>query len=147
MDVQVCSGMSTEPHLQPLTSERLGGATAIRGDEARLDIVADGLWGGRNECAFFDVRVINPYARSNCSENLQAMYRRHDNMKRRGYEQRIREVEHATFVPLIFSLTGGSGSSANSCLKRLASRLAEKWDFPYSQTIGWLRAKLSFALL
>ena len=144
---EVCSGVSTEPHLQNLTGEHLGGKTAIRGDEARLDIVADGLWGGRNERSFFDVRVINPYARSNRSENTQAMFRRHDSMKRRAYEQRIREVEHATFVPLIFSLTGGAGNSANSCLKRLATLLAEKWGFPYSQTIGWLRAKLSFALL
>ena len=42
--------------------------------------------------SFFDVRVINPYARSNRTENTQAMLSRHDNMKRRAFEQRIREV-------------------------------------------------------
>ena len=56
---EICSGVTTEPHLQILTSESLGSATAIRGDEARLDIVADGLWGGRRERSYFDVRVVN----------------------------------------------------------------------------------------
>ena len=144
---EICSGVTTEPYLQTLTSESLGGATAIRGDEARLDIVADGLWGGRRERTYFDVRVVNPYARSNRLESLPALYRRHEKMKRRAYDQRVREVEHATFVPLVFSLTGGAGISAAACLKRLASGLSDKWDQPYSQTIGWLRAKLSFALL
>ena len=144
---EICSGVTTEPYLQTLTSESLGGATAIRGDEARLDIVADGLWGGRRERTYFDVRVVNPYARSNRLESLPALYCRHEKMKRRAYDQRVREVEHATFVPLVFSLTGGAGISAAACLKRLASGLSDKWDQPYSQTIGWLRAKLSFALL
>ncbi len=89
---EICSGVTTEPHLQILTSESLVGATAIRGDEARLDIVADGLWGGRRERSYFDVRVVNPYARSNRLESLPALYRRHEKMKRRAYDQRVREV-------------------------------------------------------
>ena len=31
--------------------------------------------------------------------------------------------------------------------KRLASLLPEKWDQPYSATMGWLRCKISFSLL
>ncbi len=31
--------------------------------------------------------------------------------------------------------------------KRLATMLAEKWDQPYSTTIGWLRCTFSFSLL
>ncbi len=42
------SAEACPPHLTySVTSEHLGGATAIRGDESQLDIVADGLWGGR----------------------------------------------------------------------------------------------------
>ena len=54
--------MTTELNLQNLTSEKLKGATAIEENGGRLDIVADGLWGGKNECSYFDVhvRVINP---------------------------------------------------------------------------------------
>ena len=32
---------------------------------ARLDVAANGVWGGRFERTFFDVRVFNPFAKSN----------------------------------------------------------------------------------
>ena len=35
---------------------------------------------------------------SKCS-SLSAAYREHENIKRRAYEQRMREVEHASFTP------------------------------------------------
>ena len=59
----------------------------------------------------------------------------------------MREVEHATFTPLVMSVTGGMGKSATTFYKRLASMISEKRDTPYSQTINWIRCKLSFALL
>ena len=45
----VCHGVSTEPHLQPVDGEILRGASANTSDGARLDIAANGLWGGRFE--------------------------------------------------------------------------------------------------
>ena len=56
------------------------------------------------------------------------MYRKHESIKRRIYEERVREVEHGTFTPLVMSLTGGLGRAANVCYKRLASMLASKLD-------------------
>ena len=67
--------------------------------------------------------------------------------KKRAYDQRVQEVEHATFTPLVFSATGGLGIQANTFYKRLASLLAEKWDHPYSSTLCWLRCRLGFSLL
>ena len=32
-----------------------------------------------------------------------------ENIKKRAYQQRIREVEHSTFTPIVLSLTGGLG--------------------------------------
>ena len=66
--------------------------------------------------------------------------------KVRAYEQRIREIEHASFTPIVLS-TGGMGPCATTFYKRLADRLASKWNSSYSQTIGWLRCRLSFSLL
>ena len=63
------------------------------------------------------------------------------------YEQRIREVEHGSFVPLVLSVTGGMGRIATTTYKCLASLLSSKWNQPYSNTLGWLRCRLSFALL
>ena len=44
---------------------------------------------------------------------MASVYRRHKNEKRRGYQQRILEVEHDSFTPLVFSATGGMGPSSN----------------------------------
>ena len=67
--------------------------------------------------------------------------------KKRAYEQRIREVEHALFTPLVMSATGGLAKEATNFYKRLAPRLADKWDQPYNRTMNWLRYTLSYSLL
>ena len=67
--------------------------------------------------------------------------------KKRAYDQRIREVEHGTFCPLVFSCTGGMGRAAVATYKRLAALVAGKRDQPYSQIMGWIRCRLSFSLL
>ena len=62
---ETCHGVATEPSLQPITSETFQTASVNKQDGARLDIVANGFWGGVYERAFFDVRVFNPFAPSN----------------------------------------------------------------------------------
>ena len=76
-----------------------------------------------------------------------AMYRKHELLKKRAYEQRIREIEHASFTPLVLSATGGMANEATVFYKRLASCLAMKWDQPYSSTMSWLCCHLTFSLL
>ncbi len=122
-------------------------ATSITQDGARLDIAANGLWGGRHERTFFDVRVFNPHAPSNRNTQLSACYRKHERLKKRAYDQRVREVEHASFTPLVLSATGGMTNEATHFYKRLASCLANKWDHTYSSTMSWLRCRLTFSLL
>ena len=46
---EVCNYVCIEPTLQPLSGETLNGASAIIEDGARLDIAANGFWGGRHE--------------------------------------------------------------------------------------------------
>ena len=60
--------------------------------------------------------------------------------------QRIRDVERSTFCPLIWSTSGGAGPAATCFLKRLADKLSERTEEPYSTTVGWLRCRLGFAL-
>ena len=144
---EVCHDVCVEPRLQPLTGETLSTRSATTEDNARLDVAASGFWGGRFERAFFDVRVFNPYAPSNKTLPTATCYRRHEREKRRKYEERIREVEHASFVPLVMSCTGGAGPCATVFFKRLAAMQAEKHHSTYSTVMGLLRCRLSFALL
>ena len=143
---EVCHNVCMEPSLQPLTGEQLTGASGITDNAARLDIAADGFWGDCHERAFFDVRIFNPLARSN-NQPIQACCRKRENQKKRAYEQRVREIEHGSFTLLVLSASGGMGCAASVFYKRLASKLAEKTDSPYSTTLAWLRSTLSFALL
>ncbi len=55
-----------------ITNETLRGASAIKEDGARLDIAANGFWGGRFERAYryFDVRIFNPHAPSNRQQSI-----------------------------------------------------------------------------
>ena len=97
---EVCSNVAVEPTLQPLTGERLTHLTSNTEDGARLDVRAQGFWGDRHQSAFFDVRVFNPLAPSNCRSSLTSTYRQHEGLKRRAYEQRVREIEMGSFTPL-----------------------------------------------
>ena len=144
---EVCNDVCIEPELQPVTDEELTGSTANSRTGARLDIAANGVWGGTFERTYFDVSVFNPHAPSNRQTNLQSVYRKHEKIKKRAYEQRIREIEHATFTPLVLSATCGLAMEANTFYKRLASMLASKWDHNYSSTLCWLRCRLAFSLL
>ena len=96
---EVCHGVTIEPHLQPFSGESLLYHSAITEDGARLDIAMYGFGGGGFEKAFVDVRVFNPSTQSNCHRSLQSMYCKHEQEKRRQYDQQVREVEHASFTP------------------------------------------------
>ena len=143
---EVCSDVCIEPELQPITGEVLTGATSNVQDGARLDIAVNGFWGGQSERTFMDVRIFNPHAPSN-QQSLASCYRKQEAVKKRAYEQRVREIEHASFTPLVLSATGGMANQATVFYKRLASCLASKWDQPYSSTMSWLRCQLTFSLL
>ena len=143
---EVCHDVLVEPDLQPLTGETMTTYTTSNSTEgARLDIAVNGFWGGRYERTFMDVRVFDPHAPSNNNTNISNCYRKHENEKKRAYEQRIRDVEHASFTPLVFSATGGMAKQSTTFYKRLASLLADKWDHTY--TLYRLRCRLSFSLL
>ena len=85
---------------------------------------------------FPDVRVFHPNAQSNQSSNLTAIYRNHEAEKKRVYGQRVREVEHASFTPLVFSSTDGMGREAAVVYKRIASLISLKRNCHYSHTIA-----------
>ncbi len=138
---EVCHDVCVKPHLQPLSGEALNGATAIATDGARLDVAVCGFWGGRHERAFFDTRVFNPLAQSNC-HSIASCYRKHEHAKKRAYDQRVSEVEHGTFSHSLLVVWGRQQQ-----YKRLASMLAQKRDQSYSSTLSWLRCSLNFSLL
>jgi len=60
------------------------------------------------------------------------LYVTNEQEKRRAYDERVREVDRTCFSLLVFSASGGIGTSATTVYKKLASMLADKWVLNYS---------------
>ena len=145
MLAEVCKDVKKEPELQPLTGEELRYKTANTDQRARLDLSARDFW-NRGERAFFDIRVFDPVAPSYINQSLEAAHKRQENDKRRCYEERVINVEHASFTPIIFTIAGGMGKAAQKVFQRLADMLAESRGQPKCLVVAWMRCRLSFSL-
>ena len=55
---EACHEVEVEPHLQPVTGEKFILTSSNTEDGARLDISANGFWGGRCEKTYIDVKVL-----------------------------------------------------------------------------------------
>ena len=140
----VCHDVEVEPHLETLTGEVLS-SSANSSDEARLDFSARGF-SQKGQKAFFDVRVFNPFPKSHLNQKLDTAFESNENEKKRTYNQRVIEIEHGSFNPLVFTPYGGTGREAERFMTELA-QLAERKNMTYNTIIHWLRSKLSFNLL
>ena len=112
-----------EPELHPLSGESLKNRMANTEDHARLDIAANGLWDGRYERNFVDVRVFNPHAPT----NKHTYFSLHTELTKNEEESISTES-----APVVLFATGGMANEATFFYKRIASLLALKWDQPYS---------------
>ena len=122
--------------------------SAITTDNAHVDIRANGFWTGAQD-AYFDVRVFHPNTPSNAG-SISSAFKKHEDVEKRAYGQRIRQIEQGVFTPLVFSSTGGIGREATIFYKRLADLLAHNRDKPYIYPVimGWLiKMHASYPLL
>ena len=95
----------------------------------------------------FDVRVFNSHAPSHRHSHLVSCYTKHEVLKKRQYDERVGEIEHASVTSLVLSATGGMANEATVSYKRLALCLATKWDQSYGATMSWLHCRLTISLL
>ena len=130
---KICKDVESEPHLTPLTNERMDHRTANTDDESRLDIKARGFW-RRGQTAFFDVRVTHVNSPSQKNQATPKIFRAHEQAKKREYMQRVLDVEHGSFTQLVFGTNGGLGKECDQFLVALAEKLSRKCDEKYSQT-------------
>ena len=138
--------MAIEPPLQPLNGETLVPVSAYCRDDARADICARGFW-GRQQCAFFDIRMFHPNAPSYRQTQVGSLFCRYELEKKLEYGDCVHSVESASFTPLVFSTVGGLGREASILYSRLADLLAIRYATQYSQMLSWMRCTISFSLL
>ena len=77
------------------------------------------------QVAFFDVRVFNPTAKRYVNQELRKSYEVNEKEKKRQYNERILQVEHGNFNPLIMSTTGDMGRKSRMFYARLSEVISE----------------------
>ena len=78
---------------------------------------------------------------------MEQIYRQNELEKKRLYNDRVLQVEKASFVPLVFTTYGGFGPECTKLNKRLAELIAAKRNESYPLVIKHIRTRLRFSLL
>ena len=104
-----------------------------------------GVWLPQAE-ALFDVRIVDTDAQSYRGRTPKDVLKSAEKEKKAKYGAACEE-RHALFTPLCCSVDGMLGGEAEVFVKVIGERLASKWDQSYSEVMGWIRSRLSFAIL
>jgi hypothetical protein len=113
--------------------------------ELRGDLAVHGFW-TKSQTAIFDVRITDTDQPSNRNTDPAKVLLRHEKEKKDKYGA-LCIARRRTFTPLVFSIDGLLGKEAKAASKRLASILAGKWKRSYSELCGFVRSRLSIALI
>ncbi len=65
----------------------------------------------------------------------------------KAYNDRILQIEKGSFVPLVYTTSGGMGPQCQKTHKRIAELVAEKRNEKYTDVINHIRTRLRFSLL
>ena len=68
---------------------------------------------------------------------------KHEQQQKRNYNRRIMNIEHGTFTPLFFSVSGGMGKECSMFHKRVAERLTIKTGERYKKIISTIQCVIS----
>ena len=139
-DVQI------EPILTKLTGEELRYKTGKVEDDARVDVSARNFWRFGDK-VFLDIRIFNPIADTHLKKSLKEAHEANEQEKKRQYNDRIQNVEHGFFTPLVFSCFGGMSHECKMFFKHITNLIADKRNETYQNVTRWIKTKISFALL
>ncbi len=143
---EVAFDVKIEPGLENVSKNVKLAPGSITEDNARSDVSARGIFSS-HELTYFDVRITNPISPSNKKLKLCDVYKKNEKEKMRHYNDRILQVEKASFVPLIYTTTGGMGPQCERTHKRIAELVAHKRKEQYADVMSHIRTRLRFSLL
>ena len=116
-----------------------------RVDEARGDVKIHGLWDKGSDC-ILDIRVTDTDAKSYIPYTSRKVLERAAKEKKDKYLAPCLE-RRRSFVPLIYSVDGMACKEAKAFERRVASLMASKWDRQYSEMVGFVRGRMSLAVI
>ena len=115
-------------------------------NEARLDVSARGFW-VPGQRVFCDVRIFDLDAQRYRNTEIKKCYSRNEIEKKNKYNERVLEVENASFTPLVFSTRGGMGRECKKFYQHLSEMIASKRNVTTADAMTYVRTRLSFSLL
>ena len=140
-----CRDVKVEPGMIPVNASHYKRST-ITQDDARLDVSAIGVY-SPFERTFFDIRVTHPNCASNEFKDLKQIYSEQEKAKKDAYEERVVQAEKGSFVPLIFTTSGGMGPLCNVFIKQVVEKIAFYKNERTSIMTNHVRTRLRFAIL
>ena len=109
------------------------------------DMLVKNFWAPGTEC-IFDVQVTDTdqpsYLRMDPKKALETLAA----AKKNKYLSACL-LQRRHFTPLLISVDGLMESEGEAYCQRLASKLADKWQKPYSSVMGYVKSRLSIALV
>ena len=105
------------------------------GDNARTDVAGVGVYGAFEE-THLDILITHPNCQSYVDKPISQVYHAKEREKKVKYNERILQVEKASFIPIVGSTFGGWGNEANKYHKRIASLIADKTNERYADVMN-----------
>jgi hypothetical protein len=113
--------------------------------DERGDILIQGFLARGTDC-ILDVCVTDTDGKSYCKQLPAKVLETHKKEKKRKYLGACLE-RRWHFTPFVCSVDGLLGQEATIFYKRLAAKLAAKWQRTYSEVCGYVNARLSIAIV
>ena len=115
------------------------------GGEERGDVLVHSLWEKGRGCVL-DIRITDTDARSYQSIASHKVLERAAKVKKTKYNEACLE-RRRSFMPLVYSVDGLACKEARAFEKRVASLLATKWERAYSEMAGFVKSRMSLAII
>jgi hypothetical protein len=117
---------------------------AATGEDERGDLLVRGFWTAGADC-ILDVRVTDTDSKSCCKRTpfKQVLESQEKEKKRKHLGACLENCRY--FTSFVLSVDGLLGREARTFAKRLAVKLAGKWQKPCSQVCSYVKARLSTA--
>ena len=109
------------------------------------DLSIQGVWQPQT-AALLDVCAIDTDAQSYASCTVDAVLCSAEQEKKRKYSAPVEE-RRASFTPFVVSVDGVLGHDAQHLMNCLCDQIAMKWEKSHSEVMGWVRARMAFAIL
>jgi len=113
--------------------------------EYRGDVAAHGFW-ERGTTAVFDIRITDTEAPSYRRMDPAKVLKKHEKEKKDKYLEACL-ARRRQFTPLVFSVDGLRSKETDAASKRISTLLSKKWNRSYSDVCGYVRSRLSLALV